>query len=103
MKKELEWIRKTPQARTTKSKARVSNFDKIKEKANSKKVKQELNLEVKMSRVGGKILELKKVYKAYDDLKILSGFDYTFKNGERIGIIGDNVLTNDGKWEKIRI
>ena len=90
MKKELEWIRKTPQARTTKSKARVSNFDKIKEKANSKKVKQELNLEVKMSRVGGKILELKKVYKAYDDLKILSGFDYTFKNGERIGIIGDN-------------
>ena len=90
MKKELEWIRKTPQARTTKSKARVSNFDKIKEKANSKKVKQELSLEVKMSRVGGKILELKKVYKAYDDLKILSGFDYTFKNGERIGIIGDN-------------
>ena len=90
MKKELDWIRKTPQARTTKSKARVSNFDKIKEKANSKKVKQELNLEVKMSRVGGKILELKKVYKAYDDLKILSGFDYTFKNGERIGIIGDN-------------
>ena len=90
MKKELEWIRKTPQARTTKSKARVSNFDKIKEKANLKKVKQELSLEVKMSRVGGKILELKKVYKAYDDLKILSGFDYTFKNGERIGIIGDN-------------
>jgi ABC transport system ATP-binding/permease protein len=90
MKKELEWIRKTPQARTTKSKARVSNFDKIKDKANSKKVKQELNLEVKMSRVGGKILELKKVYKAYGDLKILSGFDYTFKNGERIGIIGDN-------------
>lgn len=90
MKKELEWIRKTPQARTTKSKARVSNFDKIKEKANSKKVKQELSLEVKMSRVGGKILELKKVYKSYDDLKILSGFDYTFKNGERIGIIGDN-------------
>jgi ABC transport system ATP-binding/permease protein len=90
MKKELEWIRKTPQARTTKSKARVSNFDKIKEKANSKKVKPELSLEVKMSRVGGKILELKKVYKSYDDLKILSGFDYTFKNGERIGIIGDN-------------
>ena len=90
MKKELEWIRKTPQARTTKSKARVSNFDKIKEKANSKKVKQELSLEVKMSRVGGKILELKKVYKSYEDLKILSGFDYTFKNGERIGIIGDN-------------
>ena len=90
MKKELEWIRKTPQARTTKSKARVDNFENIKKKANSKKVKQELKLEVKMSRVGGKILELKKVYKSYGDLKILSGFDYVFKNGERIGIIGDN-------------
>ena len=90
MKKELEWIRKTPQARTTKPKARVDNFENIKQKANSKKVKQELKLEVKMSRVGGKILELKKVYKSYGDLKILSGFDYVFKNGERIGIIGDN-------------
>ncbi len=90
MKKELEWIRKSPKARTTKSKARVDNFEVIKTKANSKKIKQELKLEVKMSRVGGKILELKKVYKSYDDLKILSGFDYTFKNGERIGIIGEN-------------
>ena len=90
LKKELEWIRKTPQARTTKSKARVDNFENIKQKANSKKVKQELKLEVKMSRVGGKILELKKVYKSYGELTILSGFDYVFKNGERIGIIGDN-------------
>ena len=88
MKKELEWIRKSPKARTTKSKARVDNFEVIKTKATSKKIKQELKLEVKMSRVGGKILELKKVYKSYGDLKILSGFDYTFKNGERIGIIG---------------
>lgn len=90
MKKELEWLRRSPKARTTKSKSRVNNFDKIKEKATSKKIKQELNLEVKMSRVGGKILELKKVYKSYDDLEILKGFDYTFKNGERIGIIGEN-------------
>ncbi len=90
MKKELEWIRKSPKARTTKSKARVDNFEVIKTKANSKKIKQELKLEVKMSRVGGKILELKKVYKSYGDLKILNGFDYTFKNGERIGIIGEN-------------
>ena len=90
MKKELEWIRKSPKARTTKSKARVDNFEVIKTKATSKKIKQELKLEVKMSRVGGKILELKKVYKSYGNLKILSGFDYTFKNGERIGIIGKN-------------
>jgi len=90
MKKELDWIRRSPKARTTKSKSRVNNFDKIKQKATSKKIKQELNLEVKMSRVGGKILELKKVYKSYGDLEILKGFDYTFKKGERIGIIGEN-------------
>lgn len=90
MKKELDWIRRSPKARTTKSKSRVTNFHKIKEKANSKKIKQELNLEVKMSRVGGKILELKKVYKSYDGLDIIKGFDYTFKKGERIGIIGEN-------------
>ncbi len=90
MKKELEWIRRSPKARTTKSKSRINQFEKIKEKANSKKVKQELNLEVKMSRVGGKILELKKVYKSFDDLILLKGFDYTFKKGERIGVIGEN-------------
>lgn len=90
LKKELEWMRRSPKARTTKSKSRISNFYKIKEKAHSKKVKQELQLEVKMSRIGGKILELKKVYKSYGDLDILKGFDYTFKKGERIGIIGKN-------------
>ena len=90
MKSELEWIRRSPKARTTKSKYRVDNFDKIKEKAASKKVTKELNLEVKMSRIGGKILELKKVYKSYGDINILSGFDYTFKKGERIGILGNN-------------
>lgn len=90
MKKELEWMRRSPKARTTKSKARITNFEIIKEKASNKKIKQELNLEIKMSRIGGKILELKKVYKSYDDLKILNGFDYTFKKGERIGIVGKN-------------
>lgn len=90
LKKELEWMRRSPKARTTKSKSRISNFYKIKEKAHSKKVKQELQLEVKMSRIGGKILELKKVYKSYGGLEILKGFDYTFKKGERIGIIGKN-------------
>ena len=68
LKKELDWMRRSPKARTTKSKSRISSFHKIKEKANSKKVKQELQLSVKMSRIGGKILELKKVYKSYGDL-----------------------------------
>lgn len=90
MKKELEWMRKMPKARTTKSKSRIDNFYAIQDKANSGKTEQELKLEVKMSRIGGKILELKKVNKNYGDLKILDGFDYTFKKGERIGIIGKN-------------
>jgi ATP-binding cassette subfamily F protein uup len=90
MKKELEWMRRSPKARTTKSKARITNFDNIKEKATNKKVTQELNLEIKMSRIGGKILELKKIYKSYNKIDILKGFDYTFKKGERIGVVGKN-------------
>ena len=90
LKKELEWMRRSPKARTTKSKSRIANFYKIKEKASKKNVNHKLKLEIKMSRIGGKILELKKVYKSYGDLKILSGFDYIFKKGERIGIVGKN-------------
>ena len=90
MKKELEWMRRSPKARTTKSKARISNFDKIKKIASSKRINQEINIDVNMNRIGGKILELKKVKKSYNDLVIVDGFDYTFKKGERIGILGKN-------------
>ena len=90
MKKELEWVRKSPKARTTKSKSRLQSFERIKEKAKSAKKKSELNLEVKMRRVGGKILELKNIRKSYDDLCILNGFSYTFKKREKIGILGNN-------------
>ena len=90
MKKELEWIRRQPKARGTKSKARIDNFNVIKKKATSKRVKQELNIDVKMDRIGGKILELKNIKKTYGNLTILDGFDYTFKKGERIGILGKN-------------
>lgn len=90
LKKEIEWLRRTPKARTTKSKARINSVHKLKEQLSVKKVKQDLTLEVKMSRVGGKILELKKVYKSYQNLSILKGFDYTFKKGDRIGIVGKN-------------
>ena len=65
MKKELEWVRRSPKARTTKSKSRLQSFEKIKEKANSGRKKSELKLEVKMSRVGGKILELKNIQKSF--------------------------------------
>ena len=87
---ELEWMRKQPQARTTKSKSRQDNFYKIEEQAKRKITDDQVQLEVKMNRMGGKILELKKVYKQYGDRIILKGFDYTFKRGERIGIIGKN-------------
>lgn len=90
MKKELEWMRRMPKARGTKSKSRIDAFYDIKDKANSRKKKQELKLEVRMSRIGGNILELKKVRKSYGDKLILDGFDYSFKKGERIGMIGKN-------------
>ncbi len=90
MKKELDWIRRSPKARTTKSKARIDNFDKIKKKATSKRLVKELNIDVKMDRIGGKILELRNIKKSYNDFNILDGFDYTFKKGERIGILGKN-------------
>lgn len=89
-RKELEWMRKQPKARTTKSKSRQDAFYEVEEKANSRKPEDKLELQVKMSRLGGKILELKKVYKSYGSKAIMKGFDYTFKRGERIGVIGKN-------------
>jgi len=89
-RKELEWMRKQPRARTTKSKSRQDNFYVVEKKATQQLVDEQLQLEMKMNRLGGKIAELKKVYKNYDDKIILKGFDYTFKKGDRIGIIGKN-------------
>ncbi len=90
VKTEIDWIRRMPKARGTKSKARIQKFHETEAISRSGHKDQELKLQVKMSRVGGKILELKKVYKSYDALKIVQGFDYTFKNSERIGIVGPN-------------
>lgn len=89
-RKELEWMRKQPRARTTKSKSRQQNFYQVEKKAKQQLVEEELQLEVKMSRLGGKVAEMKKVYKSYGDKVLLKGFDYTFKKGERIGIVGKN-------------
>ena len=90
MKKELEWIKRQPKARGTKSKARIDNFELIKKKATTKRLKPEINIDVKMDRIGGKILEMKNIKKSFGELNILNGFDYTFKKGERIGILGKN-------------
>src|SRR6187551_2114457 len=89
-RKELEWMRKQPRARTTKSKSRQDNFYEVEKKAKQQIIDEQLQLEMKMSRLGGKIAELKKVYKNYGDRVILKGFDYTFKKGDRIGIVGKN-------------
>jgi ATP-binding cassette subfamily F protein uup len=89
-RKELEWMRKQPKARTTKSKSRIDNFYEVEKKAKQQLQEQQLQLQSKMSRLGGKTVELKKVYKAYGEKNILKGFDYTFKKGERIGIVGKN-------------
>src|SRR6185312_4849617 len=89
-RKELEWMRKQPKARTTKSKSRQDAFAEIEERVSQRKDIAEVSLQVKMTRLGGKVLEMKKVYKSYGDKVIMKGFDYTFKKGERIGIVGKN-------------
>jgi len=90
MRTEIEWMRRMPKARGTKSKARIDAFYDLKDKAAGKAKQQALQLNVKMNRIGGKVIELKKLYKNFGDLKVVKGFDYTFKTGERIGIVGKN-------------
>ena len=89
-KKELDWMRRQPKARTTKSKSRIDDFYQIKEKAHKRRNDHKVQLEINMTRLGNKILELHKVSKSFDDLVILNKFEYVFKRGERIGIIGKN-------------
>lgn len=89
-RKELEWMRKQPKARTTKSKSRQDNFYVVEAKAKQRIEDQQVELQMKMNRLGGKIAELKKVYKSFGEKVILKGFDYTFKKGERLGVIGKN-------------
>ncbi|WP_412560323.1 ABC-F family ATP-binding cassette domain-containing protein [Winogradskyella sp. MIT101101] len=89
-KKELDWMRRQPKARTTKSKSRIDDFFEIKSKAHKRRKDHQVQLEINMERLGSKIIEFHNVSKAFKDKKILDGFDYTFKKGERIGIIGKN-------------
>ena len=89
-RKELEWMRKQPKARTTKSKSRQDAFAEVEERVKQQKEVAEVSLQVKMTRLGGKVLEMKKVCKSFGDLTIMKGFDYTFKRGERIGVVGKN-------------
>ncbi|NOR27819.1 MAG: ATP-binding cassette domain-containing protein [Lutibacter sp.] len=88
--KELDWMRRQPKARTTKSKSRIDDFYKIKEAAHKRRDNYQVQLEINMERMGSKILELHKISKSFGDLKILDKFEYNFLRGERIGIIGKN-------------
>lgn len=89
-KKELEWMRRQPKARTTKSKSRIDDFAEIKSRAHERRNDHTVQLEINMERMGSKILEFHKVGISYGDLTLLDKFEYVFKTGERIGIIGKN-------------
>lgn len=88
--KELEWMRRQPQARGTKAKSRIDDFYEIKEKAHTKTDNNDLKINIAASRLGSKILEAHAIVKNYGDKRILEGFSYKFKKGERIGIVGPN-------------
>lgn len=88
--KELDWMRRQPKARTTKSKSRQDDFYVIKEKAHSRRKEHQMELEINMERMGSKIIEMHNVSLAFGDKTILKNFEYIFNRGERIGIIGKN-------------
>jgi len=90
LKQEQEWMRRMPQARTTKSKSRIDAFYELKEKASQKRGQQQLQIDVQMQRLGSKILEMKQVSKSFGENKLIHDFEYLFTKGERIGIIGKN-------------
>ncbi|HNO10290.1 MAG TPA: ABC-F family ATP-binding cassette domain-containing protein [bacterium] len=90
LRKELQWIRRQPKARTTKSKARVDAFYVLQEKAEEEIPDDKLKLAMQMKRIGGKILELRDIEHRFGNNTILNGFSYSFKKGERIGLVGRN-------------
>ena len=89
-KKELEWMRKQPKARTTKSKSRIDDFKAIKEKAQKRRNEHQVQLEINMERLGSKMIEMHKVGKSFSEKVILDRFDYVFQRRDRIGVIGKN-------------
>jgi len=90
MRTELEWIRRQPKARGTKQKARTDAFEGIKQTATQKIKDDKLEIKVQMSRLGSKIVEIHKLGKSYGDKLLIENFDYNFKRGEKIGIVGNN-------------
>ncbi|HLT07517.1 MAG TPA: ABC-F family ATP-binding cassette domain-containing protein [Cyclobacteriaceae bacterium] len=89
-KKELEWVRRQPKARGTKAKYRLDAFEATKEKAFTKKEEREIELTVTSQRLGNSIIEIDKISKSFGDKAVLTNFSYTFKKGDKIGIVGPN-------------
>lgn len=89
-RKELDWMRRMPKARTTKSQARIDSFYELQEKATRRIDDTKAELSIKTERIGGKILEMYNVSKKYGNKVLVNDFTYTFKKGERIGIVGKN-------------
>lgn len=89
-KKELDWMRRQPKARTTKSKSRIEDFHDIKHRASQRRQDHKVQLELNMERLGSKIVEVHNISKELGGKNLISNLDYTFQKGERLGIIGKN-------------
>ena len=109
LRKEQDWINRTPMARTTKAKYRIDAFYELKEKASGRIQEQNIRLDISVTRLGKKILNIKHVHKNFGDLKILEDFTYNFNKGEKVGIIGKNgtgkttflnIITGEVKQDK---
>jgi len=90
LRKELDWMRRQPQARATKAKSRIDAFYELEKKAKQKQENKGVSLNVKASYIGSKIFEAEHVSKSFDDIKILDDFNYIFARYEKLGIVGDN-------------
>ena len=91
MRKELDWIRRQPQARGTKAKYRVDAYEDLKEKAQTKiEGDSDIIINVASQYLGNKVVDLKSIYKSYGDKQVLSKVSYSFQRGERVGLIGEN-------------
>lgn len=90
LRRELEWMRRQPQARGTKSKARIEAFYDLEKKSKGAHNKENVQLSVKMSRQGSKILELENISKSFSEKKVIDNFSYVFKKGDRVGLAGKN-------------
>jgi ABC transport system ATP-binding/permease protein len=88
--RELDWMRRQPQARSTKAQSRIDTFYDLEEKVSGKVEKDAMKIDIKTTWLGSKIVELHNVSKGYQDRKLIENFSYKFRRGERVGIVGEN-------------